>query len=103
MSQAKHWCFTLHDYTREEYEGISWGVYGGLQGEICPETSRTHLQGFVSFDSKKTLSWLKKHCHGKCHFEVMRGTLDQARAYCMKEESADVTAPYRQWGEKPVS
>ncbi len=99
----KNWCFTLHDYTQEQYDGIEWGVFGGLQGEIAPDTGRKHLQGFFVLEKKQRLSYLKKNMHSSCHFEVMKGSIDDSIKYCSKEDSACAEHPYRQWGEKPVS
>lgn len=103
MARFINWCFTLHDFTDEEYSSIAWGDFGGLQGETAPDTGRRHLQGFFVMKKRPTLSWLKKNLHAKAHFECMKGTIEQSIAYCSKSDSSIPDCPYRQWGEKPVS
>lgn len=91
MAQARNWCFTIHDPAsiweedpRERY--VVW------QLESCPETGRKHLQGYVEFNKQLRLAALKK-LHPTAHWEARRGTRDQARAYCMKEETR-LEGPY---------
>lgn len=51
------------------------------------ETGTTHVQGYIEFTQTRRLSAVKRMLGGRCHLERRRGTRDQARAYCMKEES----------------
>lgn len=100
--QSKRWCFTINNYSEEEYSSITFGEYGMLQGEIAPETGTKHLQGFCVFPTNQRLSALKK-LHATAHFEVMRGTVKQNIEYVTKSTSADPLAPPRSWGEIPDS
>ena len=102
-SSFKNWCFTLHDYTQEQYETINWGIFGGCQGEIAPDTGRAHLQGFFVLATKQRLSYLKKNFHATAHFEPMKGSIEDSIKYCSKEDSGNPEHPYRHWGEQPVS
>lgn len=80
--QSKYWCFTSY----EEHEGFLWYLpesmlYCVQQQEACPTTGKIHWQGFVIFDRKKALG----HCKillPRAHWEVMRGTVDEAADYC---------------------
>lgn len=56
-------------------------VYGR---EVAPTTGHKHLQGFVYFKQPKSLKQLKE-MHPTAHFEMTRGTSEQAIAYCKKE------------------
>lgn len=58
------------------------------------ESGTTHLQGYLQFHNRKYFTTVRKlpFLEG-AHFEVMRGTAAQARAYCMKEESR-IEGPY---------
>lgn len=60
-----------------------------------------HLQGYLLFSQNKTLKFLKEHFDATAHWETRKGTHDQAKAYCIKEESR-VEGPW-QYGEEPVS
>ena len=59
--QAKHWCFTLNNYTADEYDALS-AIGHELPKEISyiivaketGETGTPHLQGYISFDRKRS-------------------------------------------------
>lgn len=59
-----------------------------VQLEMCPETSRYHLQGMVCLKRKVRANLVAHELGlGGCHAEPMAGTPDQAAAYCSKKES----------------
>lgn len=84
----KYWCFTQNNPTEEDVppnvwpdvEYVVWQHEAGQQGT-------EHLQGYVVFVGKKRLQWLKNNCCARSHWEPRNGTHEQAKAYCMKEES----------------
>lgn len=84
MSIARHWSYTSYEGVLV-YNPVTMG-YHVAQEEICPKTSRKHVQGYVSFLKKLRLSGLKKLLP-KAHFEVANGTPEENRAYCTKESS----------------
>lgn len=121
MSKAKHWVFTLNNYTDDDVErlGRLW-IGGGADSEIergpgnqlrrsgesaeCSyivfgeetgESGTDHLQGYACFTSRKTLAQAKRLLGSRCHLEVMRGTPDQAAEYCKKDDS------YHEFGTVP--
>lgn len=98
--QSKRWCFTINNYSDEEYHAISFGVGGMLQGELAPDTGTRHLQGFCIFDTNQRLGAMKK-LHSTAHFEIMKGTIQQNIAYVTKSTSADPSYPPRSWGVLP--
>lgn len=65
-----------------DVEGIRYAVY---QAEYV---TCYHFQGYIELDKPQRMSWLRK-IDGleTAHFEVRKGTREQARAYCMKEDS----------------
>lgn len=93
MSIAKHWCFTLFEdeCLFKEDEKLSYCTYGR---EVCPVTGKKHLQGYLCLKKKAKLSAMKK-LHPTCHWEVKRGTVKEARQYCMKDGN------YEEFGEVP--
>lgn len=104
--QVRAWCFTVHIRNRDElndfkpfeqWEGVTYIVY---QLEKCPETRRTHFQGYVLWSKKKTLAFCKKQ-HAHAHWEVRRGTHEQARDYCKKPESRVSLEHCYEFGDEP--
>jgi len=91
MSRAKHWCFTLNNYSCEQPDilanlfardeadiaYICWGREVGAEGT-------PHLQGFVSFRSKRALKYVRVFIP-RAHLEIARGTPSEAIAYCEKD------------------
>lgn len=51
------------------------------------EEGTDHYQGYMEFTNAKSLSWMKSNVCPRGHYEARRGSRDQAREYCMKEES----------------
>lgn len=84
MAQSKAWCFTdfkkLTDWSKV---GASYCVVGV---ETCPKTGKSHLQGYLEFETNKRLSALKK-IDPEAHFEPRKGTGAQAAEYCKKEKN----------------
>lgn len=64
-------------------------TYHVFQYEIAPSTGRRHQQGYMHFRSPIRISALTKINPG-AHWEPRKGTVEQAIAYCKKEESRDV-------------
>lgn len=100
MSRSKYWCFTDYHEPLElsqklEYlylQGrITYGIYGK---EVCPRTGRRHNQGYVELSKRQRLNQIKALLFGDTHWEVRRGSAEQARVYCLKEDQNGET-----WGE----
>lgn len=107
----RHWVFTLPNYTEEHrrvivnFVSASPGCYCVYQPEISPTTGTPHLQGFVSFKNPRVLAGVSQlFSPARPHLEPMRGTLDQAIAYCQKEETRDPNAGFAvvELGERPT-
>lgn len=104
MQESKDWLFTYFQtdtpltWNPNEVEYVTW------QLEKAPSTEKLHFQGFVVFKKKKKLgkppqpkkgnkkgemtqpSGVHKFLPG-AHWEMIRGTRQQARDYCRKEET----------------
>lgn len=89
---ARSWCFTLHNYTSdnearlkslaEAEKKFKYLVYGY---EICPETKRPHLQGYLVLAVKLRLKNLKDLIgDNRIALFPRRGTPLQASDYCKK-------------------
>ncbi|AXQ65576.1 MAG: putative viral replication protein [Cressdnaviricota sp.] len=88
MSLAKHWAFTLNNYTddnerilREAFDagGIDYLVYGKEVGD----SGTPHLQGHVSFSTRKRLSQVTLAL-GQAHYTVCR-SLKRSIDYAKKD------------------
>jgi len=109
---AKHWCATWNN-PKDKYktdlalvaatlhrrcDQIAYAVYQlekGLRGT-------EHFQMYFEFGNKMRLSALKKILK-TAHWEKRRGTREQARAYCMKDDSrVEGTNPMLMYGDCSV-
>jgi len=72
--------------------------YCVYQLEIGDDTNRLHYQGYMEFSGQKRYNWIQNNCEGleSAHFEVRRGTMEEARNYAMKMETR-VDGPW-EWG-----
>lgn len=89
MLRGRHWVFTENDP-----DGWRWSkqlpphcLYMFYQYEKAPTTGKVHLQGLFSLDSTQRASFVKKYVSATMHFEKMKGTFDQAKKYCCKDET----------------
>lgn len=105
--QGKRWCFTINNPEPEDFEAISFGIYGMCQQERGSTCGTLHIQGFCIFSTNQTLKALKKLNH-RAHWELMKGDLEANEEYCSKLVNKDGsvarepgTEP-RTWGERPV-
>lgn len=92
--RAKHWVWTLNNFNETEVnllkaidtdDGpitfVAWGVERGQQ-EQTP-----HLQGLVCLRNRKRLAQVKRLLGSdRIHLEVMRGTIQEALDYCLKDD-----------------
>lgn len=86
MSRAKHWCFTINNYTPEDVDRLNneSPKYTYLVcGKEVGESGTPHLQGFVSFSAQTRLAPAKKII-GEAHFSVARD-VPKSIAYCKKD------------------
>lgn len=68
-----------------------------FQKEKCPESGKEHWQGYAEFQRKITLNTVKElFDDDTLHVEKRRGTRQEAREYCMKEDTR--VEPYVQVG-----
>lgn len=85
MSQSRSWCFTLNNYSGEEYEMITTTDCRYLVvGKEVGEGGTSHLQGYIVFRSNKRLRAVKA-INARAHWEVARGDSLQNFNYCSKD------------------
>lgn len=94
---GRNWCFTLNNYTAAQYESIlKWDCKYVIAGKEIALTGTPHVQGYVQFNANKRLSALKKILP-TAHWEIAKGTPDQASDYCKKEGA------YKEAGERRLT
>lgn len=91
------WCFTANiPQYWERPEGvfedlIQEAEYMVCQIEKAPTTGQLHIQGYIWFQSARTLqsvkNKIKEWCGIEAHLEKARGSPQQNKDYCTKEES----------------
>lgn len=93
---AKHWCFTLNNYTPADLDRLSElpdGVDYLVFGKEVGASGTPHLQGTVCFQSRKRMNQVQEVI-GQAHFSTTR-FLHQSITYCKKDndfvEVGDVT------------
>jgi len=102
MSRARHWVFTLNNYTQSQIDSllnvfaqddspISYLCYGKEVGD----SGTPHLQGYISFRVKRGFAFAKRLFNSGAHLEVSRGTPSEAIAYCEKD------GDFVEYGERP--
>lgn len=83
--QSRSYCFTLNNHESNdlpELEDIRYLVYQREKGENGTE----HIQGYVELSKSRTLAYVKNWLP-RAHFEIRRGTREQARDYCRKDDT----------------
>lgn len=95
MVKLQHCCWTLfEDDPRPEavlaalFAADSRHVYTVFQLEKCPTVNRHHWQGYSEFNCQLSTADFKRIVRElSIHVEPKKGSREQARDYCMKEES----------------
>jgi len=95
-SKARNFVFTAYASPDEDIPRLilecdlpKFVTYIVYQMEMCPETNRVHLQGYLECLGQQTYRRLQDEIPGleSAHFEVRRGNAKEAIAYCKKEDS----------------
>jgi len=99
---AKSWCFTLNNYTEEEYskccsfvanhEQVEYGIVGKEVGD----GGTPHLQGYFKLRQRRDMRALQHQLSSRAHYEVARGSPRQNREYCIKD------GRFEEFGRKPA-
>ena len=85
--RSARYCFTENTMTEPRWDPLHM-VYLVYQTEVAPATGHNHIQGYVRFNERVRVQRAKGllGCPG-AHFEMCKGTEEQNRKYCTKEES----------------
>lgn len=89
MSSAFRYCFTLNNYTEDEYSALRDNIQThcryGIIGKEIGESGTPHLQGYIIFLKRCSFTTAKDRLNPRCHVEVSNGSPRQNRDYCSKD------------------
>lgn len=99
MSRAKHWQFTINNYTDDDEsvlasQGDDEHVAYLIYGKEVSSSGTPHLQGHVSFSKQLRFSQVKERLPDGAHLEVVR-LLQSHVEYCKKDGN------YTEFGTPP--
>lgn len=110
-ARAKGWCFTLNNWTEEEYTKIlsychESSIDKWVIGKEVGENGTPHLQGYIKGKNVIRMSTLKKICH-RWHLEISKGSPEDNFGYCSKDRDFtsggfETTAPLREIIKKRI-
>jgi len=87
INPAKRWCFTLNNYSEEEFCSIVPIIRKmcsiGIIGKEVGESGTPHLQGYIEF--KKKTRPLTHFKYSRIHWEKCKGNREENIEYCSKE------------------
>jgi len=97
----KSYCFTLNNYTEEEYTKLinvceNESTYSILGKEVG-ESGTPHIQGYIIFKRSYHFQTIKNRYFPRCHIEIAAGSPSDSRRYCSKD------GDFREFGEIPKS
>ena len=102
---SRYWLFTLNEgsinsidcwKTLQGGKDLLQGIervqrapiqYAVWQVENAPTTNRHHIQGYIEFKDRRRFGQVKGFFSSGIHIEARKGTAQQARDYCMKEDT----------------
>ena len=87
---ALDWCFTLNNpddlSSVFAYKVGKWPITYAVHQKEMAESGTPHYQGFVIFKKKQRFTAVVKLLP-KAHWEKRKGTREEARDYCMKDDT----------------
>lgn len=96
MSRFKSVCFTINNYSHKELKNVrdlgkhigSKLRYAIFQCEVAPGNGTPHIQGYACAIHATTLKgWKELLGTSRAHIECARGSAEENKAYCSKEDS----------------
>ena len=100
--QAARWCFTINNYTDddkfwEDDDKKALLKYIIVQHEVG-ENGTPHIQGFLILKKRNRMTWLKSNINSRTHWEIARGSDQQAADYCRKDDTHPEGTLRFEWG-----
>lgn len=101
--KCRHYCLTTFDTKKyKEWKNLDFDDcqirYLIYQIEKSPSTGRLHLQAYIEFYNALRITQVKTRLNdATLHCERRKGTRQQARDYCMKDDSHYFSSKYPEW------
>ena len=102
--RSREYVWTLPNYTPGDIAKIAefsdeYCTYNCFQPELAPTTGTPHLQGYLCLTTPRTLQGVKQTVFNtpslqRVHLEIARGSKDECRDYCRKDETRDPDAGF---------
>jgi len=93
--RSRNWCFTLNNWTEEEFEAIKKiECRYMIVGEEYSKEGTPHLQGFIIYKNARTFKEIKSTIP-KAHIEKCKGNAIQNIEYCRKDNF------FYEFGDRP--
>lgn len=88
-ARTRNCCFTVNNYTEEEYNNILKLPFNYcVIGKEVGENGTPHLQGYFEAPNMRTYSgWKKQPGLERAHLETRKGTPTEAANYCKKDNN----------------
>lgn len=91
--QSTRWCFTINNPSEDEISSLRRLQVDGpnapvrflIFGREIGDSGTPHLQGFIIFNRRLRLTSVRLCVSQRGHFEIARGSDEQARDYCRKD------------------
>ena len=97
MARSRAYVFTINNWEETHEQKIALcGAQYTVYGKEVGESGTPHLQGYMYFESARSLKSMIKKLPG-AHVEVRQGTHEQARDYCKKD------GDFVEFGLEPMS
>ncbi|QCX35039.1 replication-associated protein [Blackfly DNA Virus 10] len=105
-SRSRAWCFTINNYTDDDQErlrtlGLEDTVQYMIWGrEVAPETGTKHIQGYIYWHTARTMAPTKERINQRAHLEMAKGTPQQNKEYCSKENDYEEVGQFPAQGKR---
>lgn len=99
MSKSARWSFTVNNPGdwRPAFDAPSM-AYMIFQLERGEAAGTPHIQGYVRFNTRKTMQGVKTFLRETAHLEVARGTEQHNHDYCSKAATREPDTAYTEYG-----
>lgn len=106
-SASKNFTFTSflnHDGQLSEPAFTDDMQFMCFQHEVCPDTNRQHIQGYVQFRNRTRLTHIKRRGNiwGTAHIERANGTAEANIKYCSKY-TGSIVGTYKSFGNAAMA
>lgn len=90
MSRSRFWCYTLNNYTEDDFLHLFQLQERGtltylVAGKEVGQNGTRHIQAYFELPTRKRLTQVTNLLGQRGHLESRRGTAAQARDYCTKD------------------